>query len=232
MSRDESPNSSRPRFVKAAFLALAGLALLGGGAEAFAKGKAPVKESRDASDSKDVKKKNDKNDQDVKGKNNNDKNDKGQIKPRSLGKFTDWEALATPNKDKTCYALAHPLKRQLAHASKRQPEAKLADAQGDMFVSTRPKEGVRNEVAINLGYPTKDNSAAVADIDGDTFELVTMGATAWLKNPAKEKEFVEALKGGANLVVKASSAKGTATTDTYSLKGLSEALARVQQECK
>ena len=38
--------------------------------------------------------------------------------------------------------------------------------------------------------------------------------------------------GGAKLTIKASSAKGTATVDTYSLKGLSDALARVAQECK
>jgi len=48
----------------------------------------------------------------------------------------------------------------------------------------------------------------------------------------KEKEFVEALKGGSKLVVKASSAKGMATSDSYSLKGLSDALDKVKQECK
>ena len=46
------------------------------------------------------------------------------------------------------------------------------------------------------------------------------------------EEFVESLKSGSKLVIKASSAKGTSTTDSYSLKGLSEALARVQQECR
>ena len=96
----------------------------------------------------------------------------------------------------------------------------------------RPSEGVRNEIAINLGYATKENGAATADVDGTSFELVTMKESAWLKNPAQEKEFVESMKHGSKLVVKASSAKGTASTDTYSLKGLSDALARVQQECK
>jgi invasion protein IalB len=64
------------------------------------------------------------------------------------------------------------------------------------------------------------------------FELVTKGVNAWVKNPAKEKELVESLKGGSKLTVKASSSKGSSTTDTYSLKGLSDALTRVQQECK
>ena len=86
---------------------------------------------------------------------------------------------------------------------------------------------MRNEVAINLGYATKDNGSGIADVDGDMFELVTKDVNAWVKNPAKEKEFVESLKSGSKLVIKASSAKGTSTTDSYSLKGLSEALARV-----
>ena len=101
-----------------------------------------------------------------------------------------------------------------------------------MFISSRPGEGVKNEVAINLGYATKDNSNASADVDGDSFEFVTKGTNAWVKNPAKEKEFVETMKSGSKLIVKAASNKGTSTTDSYSLKGLSEALAKVQQECK
>jgi len=149
---------------------------------------------------------------------------KGACKPLSVGKFGDWEVLNSSCKDKICYALGAPQKRQ--------PEGKLKDAKANIFVSTRPSENVRNEIAINLGYATKENGAATADVDGNNFELVTMKESAWLKNPAQEKEFVETMKHGAKLVVKASSAKGTSSTDTYSLKGLSEALARVQQECK
>ena len=108
----------------------------------------------------------------------------------------------------------------------------MKDTSAYIFISTRPGEGVRNEVAINLGYGTKDGSAATAEIDGDAYELITKGTNAWVKDQAKEKEFVGALRGGSKLVVKASSSKGTSTTDTYSLKGLSDALARVVQECK
>jgi len=149
---------------------------------------------------------------------------KGACKPFSVGKFGDWEVLNTSCKDKICYTLGSPQKRQ--------PEAKLKDAKANIFVSTRPSENVRNEIAINLGYATKENGAATADVDGNNFDLVTMKESAWLKNPAQEKEFVESMKHGSKLVVKASSAKGTSSTDTYSLKGLSDALARVQQECK
>jgi hypothetical protein len=148
----------------------------------------------------------------------------GAPKPEALGTFGDWGAFATQGKEKTCYALGSPKERS--------PKAKLKDVSGYVFISTRPAENVRNEVAINLGYATKDNSAATANIDGDDYEMVTKGTNAWVKNPAKEKEFVDSLKGGTKLVVKASSSKGTSTTDTYSLKGLSDALSKVAAECK
>jgi hypothetical protein len=39
------------------------------------------------------------------------------------------------------------------------------------------------------------------------------------------------MRKGAELVIKSVSALGTKTTDTYSLKGISQALDRVAQEC-
>jgi invasion protein IalB len=186
-------------------LAFAGAALLCAGSPALARTKAkPKPDAESASEKKDAK--------------------KSAGKPEQLGSYGDWGAYAAAGKDKTCYALGSPKERQ--------PKAKMKDTQAFIFISTRPGEGVRNEVAINLGYATKDGGAATADVDDDKFELVTKGMNAWVKNPAKEKEFVEALRTGSKLSVKAASAKGATTVDSYSLKGLSDALARVAQECK
>jgi invasion protein IalB len=150
---------------------------------------------------------------------------KGSDKPEQLGSFGEWGAYAAQNgRNRTCYALGQPKERA--------PKAKLKDSAAYIFISTRPAENIHNEVAINLGYPTKDGSAAVADIDGDSYELITKGANAWVKDQAREREFVGALRGGSKLIVKASSSKGTNTTDSYSLRGLSDALARAVQECK
>src|SRR4026208_517886 len=43
---------------------------------------------------------------------------------------------------------------------------------------------------------------------------------------------VDARRKGADLVVKSESGRGTKTTDTYSLKGIAQALDRVAEECK
>ncbi len=208
MMRNDSIEPFRRGAFRTLMVAFTGTALLCAGAPALARTKAKPDAASAADKNTDAKK-------DAK---------KGAGKPEQLGSYGDWGAYAATGKDKTCYALGSPKERQ--------PKAKVKDTQAFIFISTRPGEGVRNEVAINLGYPTKDGGAATAAIDEDKFELVTKGVNAWVKNPAKEKEFVDALKGGSKLLVKASSAKGTATVDSYSLKGLSDALARVAQECK
>jgi len=150
---------------------------------------------------------------------------KGSDKPEQLGSYGEWGAYAAARgRNRTCYALGQPKERA--------PKAKLKDTSAYIFISTRPAENIYNEVAINLGYPTKDGSSATADIDGAKFELITKGTNAWVKDQAREREFVGAMRGGAKLTVKASSSKGTNTTDIYSLKGLSDAVSRAVQECK
>ena len=62
--------------------------------------------------------------------------------------------------------------------------------------------------------------------------MYTQNDGAWVKNAAEEAQMVEAMRKGADLVVKSVSAHGTKTTDTYSLKGLDQALDKVAEECK
>ena len=143
-------------------------------------------------------------------------------KPSPLAQFGDWSAYAAGSgKAKTCYALGQP--------GDRKPELKRDPAY--LFVSTRPGESVRNEVSIVMGFDVKPNATPTAQLGSTSYELVAKGANLWLKNPANEGQFVEALRKSGRLVVKAPSARGNVTTDTYTLTGLAQALDRVQKEC-
>jgi invasion protein IalB len=51
-------------------------------------------------------------------------------------------------------------------------------------------------------------------------------------NAAEEPQMVAAMRKGSELVVQSMSSHGTKTTDTYSLKGISDALDKVSAECK
>lgn len=147
----------------------------------------------------------------------------GSGKATPVGRFGEWDVFTAAGKNKTCYTLARPKER--APASLKRDDAYV-------FISNRPGENVQNEVSVIMGFAMKDGAEPTADINGAAFQLVAKGSNAWLKNPAEEGKFVEALKKGSKLVVKASSARGHASTDTYSLSGISEALARVRKECQ
>jgi invasion protein IalB len=143
-----------------------------------------------------------------------------------LGQFGSWGAYtATPGGKKVCFALAKPT------AAVTEPAGRKRDP-SYAFVSTRPTEKVRNEVSMIVGYPQKAGVDAAATIGSANYVMYTQNDGAWVKNAAEEAQMVETMRKGADLVIKSVSAHGTKTTDTYSLKGLSEALDKVAQECK
>jgi len=143
-----------------------------------------------------------------------------------LGQFGDWGAYtATPNGKKICFALAKPSSTKADKPVKERGEPYL-------FISTRPAEKVKDEVSVIIGYPFKADSDASAEIGSVSFAMSTQNDGAWIKNAADEARMVESMRKGSDLVVKGESGRGTKTTDTYSLKGLEQALSRVAQECK
>ena len=101
-----------------------------------------------------------------------------------------------------------------------------------MFVSTRPADNVKNEISVIIGYPFKTSSDATAEIGNTKFAMYTQNDGAWIKNVAEEARLVEAMRKGAELTVKGSSGRGAQSVDQYSLKGLSQALDKVEQECR
>jgi invasion protein IalB len=143
-----------------------------------------------------------------------------------LGQFGDWGAYkAEPGGKKVCFALSKPTKAETDPAGRNRDPSYA-------FVSTRPAEKVKNEVSVIVGYPQKAGFDATAAVDSASYTLYTQNDGAWVKNAAEEPKMIEAMRKGSELVVKSESTHGTKTTDTYSLKGISDALDKVAQECK
>jgi invasion protein IalB len=146
--------------------------------------------------------------------------------PTLLGQYSDWGAYsATPGGKKVCFVLAKP------KSSKTEPPGRKRD-QAYVFISTRPAENVRNELSVIIGYPFKEASDATAEIGATKFAMYTRNDGAWIKNVAEEARMIDAMRKGADLVIKGTSGRGTVSTDQFSLKGLGEALGRAEQECK
>jgi hypothetical protein len=137
--------------------------------------------------------------------------------------FGDWGVYtAQTGRAKICYALTQP-KERLPKALSRDPAY--------LFVSFRPAENVRNEVALVMGFPTRENGPAQASIGQATYALLTKEQNAWLKNPAEESQAIAAMARGQNVTVKARSQRGNELTDRYSLDGFGQALERARKEC-
>ncbi|MBB4374694.1 invasion protein IalB [Bradyrhizobium sp. cir1] len=150
----------------------------------------------------------------------------GGAEPTLIGQFGTWGAYsATPNGKKVCFALAKP------SSSKTNPPNRPRDP-AYAFVSTRPAEKVNNEVSVMIGYALKPGAESSVEVGGAAFAMYTQGDGLWIKNAAEEERMVEAMRKSADLVVKGVSAKGTETTDTFSLKGLAQALDKIAQDCR
>ncbi len=107
---------------------------------------------------------------------------------------------------KVCYALSK--------AETRLP-ANLKDIEGLLFVSSRPGEGVRNEISFVMNFDVKEGVEHQAIIGNERFALVAKGQNMWLKNPAEEPRMLDALRKGVGLEIKGMSKRGNPTSDKY-----------------
>jgi hypothetical protein len=150
----------------------------------------------------------------------------GDNQPTLLGQYGDWGAYtASPGGGKVCFALAKP------KTMKTDPPGRKRD-QAYLFVSSRPGEKVKHEVSVIVGYPFKTSSDATAEIGSAKFAMYTVNDGAWIKNVAEEARMVDAMRKGGDLAVKGTSGRGTMSTDEYSLKGLAQALDKIERECR
>jgi invasion protein IalB len=148
----------------------------------------------------------------------------GQAQALLLETAGKWQAFSSQQgRSKVCYALAKPDSRLPAN---------LKDVEGLFFVSSRPAEGVRNEISFVMNFDLKEDVEHQALIGDERFALVAKGQNMWLKNPAEEPRMLDALRKGSTLEIKGTSKKGNPTADKYSLAGISQTVKRAEDACK
>ncbi len=147
-----------------------------------------------------------------------------QTGPTLLGTFDAWEAYKTSDARGTvCWAVTQPQTKEPATAKR--------DAIY-FLITTWPKQGIANEPSVVIGYQFKDASEATVQVGSDKFNFFTKADGAWLQAKPDEQRLITAMRGAADMTVKGFSKRGTLTTDTYSLKGLSAALDKMTEGCK
>ena len=143
--------------------------------------------------------------------------------PHRLGEAQSWTAYSYPSgSGKICYLVGTPSKSEPANAKRDAVNA---------LVTHNTAEKTSNVVSFVFGYTLKDKSDVDLEIDTNKFSLFTNNDTAWARDAATDKAIVEAMVKGKQAVVKGVSSRGTATTDTYSLSGFTQALSLIDKAC-
>ncbi|MGU3574242.1 invasion associated locus B family protein [Brucellaceae bacterium C25G] len=143
--------------------------------------------------------------------------------PTQIKQFDVWGAYSYQSGNgKVCYVLSVPTQMQPSSVN-----------HGDNFflVTQKPGQNVSFEPQFMAGYDLKSNSKVTVTIGSRSFNMFVNGKSGWMENAAEEPQLIAAMRGGANMVVKAQSQRGTNTTYTYSLKGITAALNAIQS-CK
>lgn len=143
---------------------------------------------------------------------------------KKLGEFGRWQAYSYIESDgsKVCYMASEPTKDE-GNYSKR----------GKIYaqVTHRPGEKQKDTFSYIAGYTYKGESNVTLSIDSTNFTLFTQDDTAWATDAATDTKIAQALRRGSRMVVKGTSSRGTATTDTFSLSGSGAAHDAITREC-
>ncbi len=141
--------------------------------------------------------------------------------PESLGRTRAWEAVKDTEKG-ICYIISFPTRSEGAY-TRRDPVY--------LTVSIRPKENVHGEIGFYAGYPY--GTQAVTFTVGDkNHKLTPKGEWAWTKSSNEDAALLKDMIAGNNLVVKGYSQRGTLTTDTFSLSGVTASWNKIKDSCK
>jgi len=129
----------------------------------------------------------------------------------TLSKNDDW-----------CYIGSLPIKSDLPDTKKR----------GENYILVYKITGSdENIVQVEAGYQYDLDEDIVVTIDDTSFKFYSTedsSETAWTNN---DEKVVYAMKKGLVLVLSGQSSRGTITNDTYTLKGFTSAINKLNKDC-
>ena len=124
--------------------------------------------------------------------------------------------------DDWCYVGSSPVKSDL-------PESKKRD---DSYILVYKIVGSEeNIIQIEAGYNYKLDRNINVKIDNNIFDFYSTKdspQTAWTNN---DKKVIYAMKKGLELMLIGESSRGTVTNDTYTLKGFTVAINKLNKSC-
>jgi hypothetical protein len=142
--------------------------------------------------------------------------------PRMISRSGDWGVYSYErNGSPTCYALSIP----------RDSAPSDVEHGKNYFLIAPAEKGQGKEPQAIIGYKLQSGSMIKLSVGDQTFKMSVQDQNAWVSDKAREPELIKALRLGSRMALEATSARGTHTSYTYSLDGVSAALDRVAH-CK
>lgn len=144
--------------------------------------------------------------------------------PKKIGANKNWYAYTfNDSRGKVCYMASAPAKQQGKYKKR-----------GDVYalVTNRRATKTKGEVNFIAGYTFKKASAVTVKVGSKAFKLFTTEDRAWSEDQSADAKLVKAMIRGSKMVVTGVSARGTKTTDTYSLSGFTATKKLIDRACK
>ena len=145
------------------------------------------------------------------------------IEAKLLGEFGDWSAFKEfDGKKPICYMGAQPRKSHGKY--KKRGETYL-------LITHRPVEKIFSVASYKAGYNFLKNSELKITIDEKNFKFFTDGGHAFAYDKKTDISLIKSMIRGKTMIVKGISSRGTKTTDSYSLKGVSASWKAINKAC-
>ena len=124
-----------------------------------------------------------------------------------------------------CFITSEPTKLEGKYDRNNRGETRV-------FVAHHGKDSdERGVVSSVAGYRFEEGRDVVFSIDGKAFNLFSVDSRSWATKPSMDRELVTAMKRGNTLKVTGISSRGNKTIDTYSLKGFTAAMKKIDKVC-
>lgn len=138
--------------------------------------------------------------------------------PTRIKQFEAWGVYSyNSNGQTSCYALSVPVTSAPASVN-----------HGENFFLIAPQGQSLMPQAI-MGYALRSGSDVAVAVGDERFDLAPKDNTAWVRNQSREPVLIEAMRGGSRMTVNATSQRGTSTSYSYSLSGVTAALQEVRK---
>ena len=142
-----------------------------------------------------------------------------------LGSFRDWDTvlIERDNGEKHCMMISVPKSSQPSNVN-----------HGKVYltVTHRPRRKVMDQVDFVAGYDLKVGSEATATIGASRYTMFAEGRDAWNYTEDDDSRMVASMKRGSTLTMRATSARGTKTSYSFSLTGFTAAYNTITAACR